>query len=58
MTRLYDPPTDSAGHRHCQKCGEPYGEIDEIATGRNNALSDVGTGRKLAYCEHCDEVAP
>jgi RNase P subunit RPR2 len=41
----------------CPKCGGLLIEADEIATGWNGALSDVGTGRVVLMCEDCGEVA-
>jgi hypothetical protein len=40
----------------CAKCGGLLREGDEIATGWNGHLSDVGTGRTIILCESCGEV--
>jgi hypothetical protein len=40
----------------CTKCGGEVIEADEIATGWNGALSDVGTGRTILMCMECGEV--
>jgi predicted nucleic-acid-binding Zn-ribbon protein len=44
-----DPPT-------CPDCGGTLYEVDEIVSGFNGALSDVGTGRIVLVCEDCGEV--
>lgn len=40
----------------CPVCGGALVEADEIVSGWNGALSDVGTDRIILMCEICGEV--
>jgi hypothetical protein len=47
---------DSVDEEFCPLCGGLLVWADEIATGYNGALSDIGTGCYIQMCEECGEV--